>query len=255
MDRPLNILLIEDNPGDAFLIKFYLEDSIFADAKLVHAEFLNSGIELLEKDSFDVILLDLNLPDSKGLETLETVLAAITHSVVIVLTGLTDEELGVQTVKMGSQDFLVKGQFDGKVLTSSIRYAFERYQLQKQVSSYTAELDESKEQFENAQKIGRFGYWELSVNDRSMVWTKGMYDLVGATPGELKPSLENLIKLADKKDAQALGDAFNKVLDNGGAFEIDFTMGEGTTLLCRSMAHTGEDGERDKIIGTIQAKA
>ena len=130
MDKPLNILLIEDNPGDAFLIKFYLEESIFKNARLIHAEFLKTGLDLLSKNAFDIILLDLNLPDSKGIETLQQILDMVVDSVVIVLTGLSDEELGVQTVKMGAQDFLIKGQFDGKVLTSSVRYAFERYLLQ-----------------------------------------------------------------------------------------------------------------------------
>lgn len=143
------------------MIKFYLEDSVLKYARLLHAEYLKTAVDLLQHNEFDVILLDLNLPDSRGIETLETVLEASQGGVVIVLTGLNDEELGLQTVTKGAQDFLIKGQFDGKVLTSSVRYAFERYQLQKQVLNCTQKLNNANEQFDAAQQLADFGYWEL----------------------------------------------------------------------------------------------
>lgn len=164
MENDLKILLVEDNPGDAFLVKFYLEESVFKNAQFIHTEFLDSALDILSKNKIDVVLLDLNLPDSKGVETVQQILD---HSgaVVIVLTGLADNELGVQTVKLGAQDFLVKGQFDGKVLTSSIRYAFERAQLKQRVR----ELDENKTQFQEAQEIAELGFWVLNT-ETSELW-------------------------------------------------------------------------------------
>lgn len=253
MDEALNILLIEDNPGDAFLIKFYLEESIFKNARLIHAEFLKTGLDLLSKNAFDVILLDLNLPDSKGMETLEQVLGAIVDSVVIVLTGLSDEEFGVQTVKKGAQDFLVKGQFDGKVLTSSVRYAFERYQLQKKVDNFTDELDENKQQFETAQEIAGLGYFELDLNDKSMHWTSQLYKLLGVTPANNEVNLSNLIKLVDPAQAEALNSQFLSAIEKGQPFTSDFKLKDTQrTFTCKAKPFFNEKKVITKLVGVVQ---
>ena len=254
MDQPLNILLIEDNPGDAFLIKFYLEESIFKSARLIHAEFLKTGLDLLSKNAFDVILLDLNLPDSKGIETLEQVLSIVVDSVVIVLTGLQDEELGVQTVKMGAQDFLVKGQFDGKVLTSSVRYAFERYQLQKKVDNYTDELDESKHQFENAQEIARMGYWELDLNDKNMHWTHSLYKLLNTKPENGGMNLATLLKLVKDPYANQLNEHFKKAVEKAEPFSFDFHLNnDERKFTLHSRPCFNENKMITKVAGVIMA--
>lgn len=244
----LNILLIEDNPGDAFLIKFYLEDSVLKFARLLHAEYLKTAVDLLQNNEFDVILLDLNLPDSKGIETLETVLEASQGSVVIVLTGLSDEELGLETVKKGAQDFLVKGQFDGKVLTSSVRYAFERYQLQKQVLQYMQKLNETDAQFNTAQKLNGFGYWELNPLDKSMVWSSNLFNTLGVKIPTGKQTLDNFLASLPKDASDNIGACLQQV--NGTATSFTFEI-NGQKFVCKTQPNEKIDNTQ-YLTGIIQ---
>lgn len=97
------------------------------------AERLSSGLKLLEKESFDIILLDLGLPDSSGIETFLTIQDKASDLPVIVLTVLADEELAAEAIARGGQDYLVKGQINGNLLVRSIRYSIERKRLDKQL--------------------------------------------------------------------------------------------------------------------------
>jgi signal transduction histidine kinase len=122
----INILLIEDNPGDARLIKEYLSDVKNIGFNLRVCERLNSGIEILESEYIDTILLDLNLPDSEGLKSFDKIFSTAPHVPIIVLTGLNDEITAISAVQKGAQDYLVKDNVEGNLLIRSIRYAIER---------------------------------------------------------------------------------------------------------------------------------
>jgi DNA-binding response OmpR family regulator len=159
--QELKVLLIEDNPGDAFLIKFYMGESTSPSFQLSHAEELKAGLELLSKDKFDIILVDLGLPDSFGVDTIKTILSQYPGNLVIVLTGLTDEEVGLETVRYGAQDFMVKGKFDGKVLISSIMFAFERFKLNKQIDNVNSQLSLENNRFDNVLKLTGARYFEI----------------------------------------------------------------------------------------------
>ncbi len=120
-----NVLLIEDNLGDARLVARLLERGSTR-FEVAHVESLAQGLRKLAEGGFDVILLDLHLPDSHGLHTLTAVLRAARDLPVVVLTGLDDDELGMTAVHAGAQDYLVKGSADGPLLARSLHYAKER---------------------------------------------------------------------------------------------------------------------------------
>ena len=122
---PIRILLVEDNPGDARLLREQLrEASLHFD--LTHVDRLSEARESVARDGADIVLLDLSLPDGHGLETVRSMLEAAPEVPIIVLTGLDDETTAVQAVQAGAQDFLVKGQVEGGGLARAIRYARER---------------------------------------------------------------------------------------------------------------------------------
>lgn len=125
------VLLIEDSLADARLINEMISDVRGINVRLEHALRLSSGIERLKRDSFDVVLLDLGLPDSFGLETLNTLLKEELDIPVVVMTGLDDEDTGIKAVQMGAQDFLVKLQIEGNLIVRSLRYAIERARFEK----------------------------------------------------------------------------------------------------------------------------
>jgi PAS domain S-box-containing protein len=127
---PLDVLLVEDNPGDARLIREMLNDVPAARLRLHHADRLAAGLERL--DGVDVVLLDLSLPDSHGLQTFQRVRERAPSVPVVVLTGLDDETVAVRAVQEGAQDYLPKGQVDGQLLVPSLRYAIERQRAEEE---------------------------------------------------------------------------------------------------------------------------
>ncbi len=128
--QPIKVLLIEDNKGDSAIILEMLKKSENAQFELIHTPRLKAGLSLLENEKFDVILLDLGLPDSEGLKSFKVILKKNPTIPTIILTGLANEEIGIKAIKYGAQDYLVKGEFNGKLLVRAIQYAIERKKLE-----------------------------------------------------------------------------------------------------------------------------
>ncbi len=122
----LKVLLIEDNPGDARLMREYLSDPAGASFELEHAGTLDQGLERLSKGGVDLVLLDLSLPDSPMPETFQRAHACAPQVPIIVMSGLDDEKFAIQTVQEGAQDYLVKSYVDTRLLLHAMRYAIER---------------------------------------------------------------------------------------------------------------------------------
>jgi DNA-binding response OmpR family regulator len=129
-NKPIKVLLIEDNIGDYQLILRMLDKSETNKFELIHVSRLNAGLKLLQNDIFDVILLDLGLPDCQGLESFQVTLKKHPSIPIIILTGLANEETGINAIKYGAQDYLVKGEFNGKLLVRAIQYAIERKKVE-----------------------------------------------------------------------------------------------------------------------------
>ncbi len=128
----IKILLIEDNPGDARLIKEYLSDVKNVAFDLQISDRLNAGIDILEEEIVDIVLLDLKLPDSEGLNSLDKIFAAAPYVPIVVLTGLNDETTAIKAVQMGAQDYLVKDKVESDLLIRSIRYSIERKRAEEE---------------------------------------------------------------------------------------------------------------------------
>ena len=131
-EHPMKILLIEDDRAYARLIREMLVKA-GAELSLDVADRLSAGLERLEDDGVDVVLLDLGLPDSQGLETLAHVRAAAPETAVVVTTGLDDDALAAEAVREGAQDYLVKGQVDCNLLVRSMCYAIERKRAEETI--------------------------------------------------------------------------------------------------------------------------
>ena len=129
----MRVLLIEDNEDAVHLIRDALTEATAARFDLARAGSLATGVKQLSKDNVDVVLLDLSLPDSQGLETIHTVHAHRPEIPIVVLTGIEDDTLAVEAVQAGAQDYLVKGQINGNLLVRAIRYAIERKRAQEQI--------------------------------------------------------------------------------------------------------------------------
>ena len=120
---PLHILLVEDSPADAALIKAMLRATAF---EVTRVDRLSDAVAALRSKSIDVILLDLNLPDSRGSQTLQTVLETTREIAIVVITGNDGAQSALDAVAQGAQDYLIKGSANAETIVRSIRYAFQR---------------------------------------------------------------------------------------------------------------------------------
>ncbi|MEH1908513.1 hybrid sensor histidine kinase/response regulator [Nostoc sp.] len=124
--KNIKVLLVEDNSSDVFLLQEFLKEVTTVVVNLMPVERLSEALNYLANEIFDVILLDLSLPDSQGLETFVIAHHQAKATPIIVLTGLDDETLAIRAMQQGAQDYLVKGQVTGDLLVRSMRYAIER---------------------------------------------------------------------------------------------------------------------------------
>jgi PAS domain S-box-containing protein len=122
----ISVLLVEDNPGDARLLREVVREAEGAHIQLTHVDTLGKALQRLGAEPFDVVMLDLSLPDADGLETLVRTHSQAPGVPIVVLTGLDDEGLAIRAVREGAQDYLVKGQVTGQLLVRAMRYATER---------------------------------------------------------------------------------------------------------------------------------
>jgi diguanylate cyclase (GGDEF)-like protein/PAS domain S-box-containing protein len=125
------LLLVEDNPGDALLLREMLNDQGLRQANFAHVERLSDAEKHLAEHEVDIILLDLGLPDAHGLGAVQRARAVAPRVPLVVLTSLDDEAMAAQALQEGAQDYLIKGQIDGRSLLRSLRYSLERKRMEE----------------------------------------------------------------------------------------------------------------------------
>lgn len=154
--RPIQILLVEDNPGDARLLREWLAEGAGVEPfEANDVGTLAAALERLERGGVDLVLLDLSLPDAQGLETVQRAIEAAPKVPMVVLTGLDDEALAISAVQHGAQDYLIKGRLGPPLLWRALRYAMERKRaeengrqlIREQLARVEAELAERKSRF------------------------------------------------------------------------------------------------------------
>lgn len=169
--KNIRVLLIEDDADDAFLIMEMVSDEKAVTLNVEHVTSLTAGLERLRGGGIDIVLSDLGLPESHGLDTLNLLLPAAGSRPVIVLTGLSDHIIGAEAVHAGAQDYLFKGQVNGDLLIRSILYALERNKMAAEREVLVQKLQEALAKVKllsgflpiccSCKKIrGDTGYWQ-----------------------------------------------------------------------------------------------
>ena len=180
-----HLLLVEDNPGDVDLVREYLTD-VDEEVSLEVSGNLNEALDTLDRDEFTAILLDLNLPDSGGIETLDRIIASHTSAPVIVLTGADGDQIGLDAVAHGAADFLSKAELSGKLLLRSVRYAVERSQRHQERVQFQADvLDAVGQAIIVTDVDGRVIYWNRAAEEL-YGWSRE--DAVGRSVLETTPT-------------------------------------------------------------------
>ena len=153
----MNILLIEDNEDDAVFVTETMCHGKKNPPKIEWVKNLTLGLERLLPGGIDVIVLDLGLPESKGLETFEKVRSMAADIPVVILSGMEDEMLAIQAVQKGAQDYLVKTKVVGDVLSRVIQYSIERKHIEEALRTSTETLEAKIRELEllNKSMLGR----------------------------------------------------------------------------------------------------
>jgi signal transduction histidine kinase len=151
--EPIKVLLVEDNLGDARLLYEGLEEALPGQFGITHVRRLSEAMEYLWEETCNVVLLDLGLPDSHGIETLVLTRAQAPGVPIVVLTGFQDEALGDRALKEGAQDYLVKGQVDSKLLARTLRYAVARKAAEEALLQHCVALAGAEELLRSRQRI------------------------------------------------------------------------------------------------------
>jgi diguanylate cyclase (GGDEF)-like protein len=226
------ILIVEDNPADARLMVELLTNNGSGEIEFHLVDRISAALKRLKEQKFDIILLDLSLPDSSGLDTVERMCAASIQVPVIVLTGLEDDALALAAVHAGAQDYLIKGQVDGPAMSRSIRYAIERKRLEENLL-YLATHDSltnlpNRRLFQDRMAFaierarrnrkGKKENWKLAVMMLDLDNFKTINDTLGHSQGDLllqvvAGRLQSSIRKSDTL-ARMGGDEFPLIFEN-----------------------------------------
>jgi PAS domain S-box-containing protein len=204
----VRMLLVEDNPADSRLVDVLLSEAASsADFEVTYAERLDEALEHLGETEFDVILLDLSLPDSSGLETVSRMRTAASRVPLVVLSGQEDEGVALEALHMGAQDYLIKGQGDGNLIARSIRYAIERQRTEE-------ELRSSEERFRLlVERVKDYANFMLDPDGRVASWNEAAERMKGYEVEEI------------------IGESFSVFYADGRSSDLDAVSGRPTEHL------------------------
>ena len=250
-----NILIIEDNPADIALIEAYLKDAAMKHT-LFKCESLGAGLDFLKEHNVDLVLLDLKLVDVEGFKTLQLFREKAPDVPVIVLTGFKNEIMGIQSVRAGAQDFLVKGDFDSRSLARTIRYSLQRFESQVKLQEKAKELSHSERRNQLAHQIARFGKWEMDIVNNAMKWDEEIFRFFGFSPFSFEPTLSDYIKYVQVEDREKVEAFFEEAIKDGQAHHIEHRIIIENTIVrflqVKAQVNYDEQSNRILLVGGMQ---
>jgi PAS domain S-box-containing protein len=249
-NNSINILLIEDNPGDSRLIREILSEETAVSYTVKYADRLSLGLETAAKENCDLILLDLGLPDSQGIDTIRRIKAKLPDKPIVVLTGLDDKELAMKAMHEGAQDYLIKGKMNnGEALWRIIRYSIERSGIEQKLRYSEAILKE-------AQSIGKIGHWEFDLATNAIEWSDQVYRLYGRDKALGPPSVEEEASYYHPEEAARLKEFAHLAIEKGEEYSYDLKAIQpgGNAVFLNTHIRPVKDAEGHiiKLMGTIQ---
>jgi diguanylate cyclase (GGDEF)-like protein/PAS domain S-box-containing protein len=250
MEKPsTHILLLEDNPGDAGLLKEALSTEKTFPCRLDTSQRLSEGLARLSRESFDAVLLDLYLPDSSGLETLIQVRNAAPQLPIVVLTGLSNRETAAEALRQGAEDFLLKDELDGALLARSIRYALERHKL-------LLSLQEKEERYFLAAEGANDGLWDWDLKSNKAFFSTRWKLILGFSESEIGDDPGEWLRRIHPQDLKKVEDDLEqnfsgKTLHFANEHRLKHKDGRYRWVLSRGKAIIDGRGQATRIAGSF----
>ncbi|WP_175772227.1 hybrid sensor histidine kinase/response regulator [Paraburkholderia phenazinium] len=244
----IEILLVEDSPSDALLIREALADVQDFRHHLVHTELLSDAFARADTTRFDVVLLDLGLPDAQGLDTFRTFRQRAPELPVLVLTGLDDMSVGLLAIQEGAQDFLPKREIRTSELGRAIRYAIERHRA-------AMALKESEERFQLAINGATAGLWDWNPQTGAIFLSPHFKEILGYD-GDKQPDQPSvLLEAVHPDDIDRVKLSLAAHLDRKHPYDVEYRVrtrsGEFRWIQSRGQALWNRAGEAYRMVGWI----
>lgn len=250
----INILIIESNLSDVENIKNCL-DSVAFRYTLTHAVSYTEGMEVLREQEIQLVLLDLSLLGNPSLNTFKNFLQDAPKAPIIVMTNPKTEAIGLQAVKAGAQDYLIKGEFDGKQLTRIIKSAFERFEQQAILKLQTEELSQKDKRMLDVQEIAKFATWDMDLVSNNMAWSKEMFRVFGFEPDSFAPVLRDYKDYVHIEDRKIVSDFFEEAIKTGKPAKAEhriLVQNKIKYILVQARVNYEERSNKIMLIGTVQ---
>lgn len=246
----LRLLVVEDNPGDFLLFKKHVHRTSLVVEAIHWAKHLSDVEAILKEYAVDIAFLDLTLPDSTGINSFITLNNYLPHDPIIVLSGLSNMEVAIETISLGAQDFLMKGEFDEKLLAKTIQYSFERKKTLEK-------LKESNERFEYVTQATFDAVWDWNLLTKELYWAEMFNTLFGHTPQSEKDNFKLWSQLLHPEDRERVIKRLEQVIESNEtnwAEEYRFRKADGqySTVLDKGILLRDSTGKAYRMIGAIQ---
>ncbi|HVT91158.1 MAG TPA: PAS domain-containing protein [Tepidisphaeraceae bacterium] len=213
--KPIKVLLVEDNPADAVLMRETLAESHYGEFSVTVVSRLDTAIQRLTEEPFDIVLLDLGLPDSQGLDTLKRLRKQSRAIPLVVLTGLSDEAMGVQALQNGAQDYLVKGETAGNLMARAVRYAIERKNAEE---AFLA----SEQRLALTVDAVQVGIWSFDIATEVITWSDQVARLFAVDPLTFDGKRETLFQCIHPDDREVVRNRINAARTSGKDYTSEY---------------------------------
>ena len=243
------VLLVEDIESEAELVTKHLRRVSGWRFIIDHCDRLTPALERAREGGYDIILLDLNLPDGAGIEVCQRMHQSAPHTPTIVLTNQTSVELGTKALREGAQDYLIKREVDGPLLGRVIRYAIERARVDRA-------LRESEQRYTLAVAGANDGIWDWNIRDHAVYFSPRWKGILGYSSGEIADQIREWFERVDQRDREHFDEAVNQHLEGlTGSFECEYRMvtkgGEVRWVLSRGLAVRDDRNNVIRMAGSM----
>ena len=244
-----HLLVVEDNPGDYFLLEEAFSRSSLPIEKIFHADKMSDVPALIKENVFDIVLLDLSLPDSMGVDSVIAMNSLLPQTPIIVFSGLSTIDVAVKAISLGAQDYLVKGEFDEKLLAKTVQYSIERKKTFEK-------LRESNERYELVNKATQDTIWEWDYKTEQGIWGDGFMKTFGYPADKLKFGKEWAQEYIYPDDKERIVKSLRYYSENGlenWQEEYCFLCANGTykNVLSRGFILFDENSKPYRMIGAM----
>ena len=243
------VLLVEDIESEAALVAKNLRRVSGWRFLIEHFDRLTPGVERARHARYDVVLLDLNLPDGAGIEVCQRMHAAAPHTPIIVLTNQNSPELGLKALREGAQDYLIKREVDGPLLGRAIRYAIERHRGEQALRA-------SEQRYALAVSGANDGIWDWNVRDGTAYYSARWKAILGYAECDVSERIAEWLERIDQRDRERFDEAMSQHLEGQtGFFECEYRMvtrgGEIRWVAARGVAIRDDAGAASRMAGSM----